>query len=132
MLDEVPVVGRERYARAALLEVRRRAVVIGVPVRDQHVLHVIRVQLERAQPRQQHGLELVGITRVDEHEAGARGHGVDHGARAPECVDVVEQARRRQHGIVSAVGAPGVAAEEFDRVGPLGAGGRMRPRHRRR
>jgi hypothetical protein len=52
VLDEVPVGCRERDPRAALLEVRCAAEVIGVPVRDEHVAHVVRVETGSAHLRQ--------------------------------------------------------------------------------
>ena len=127
VLDEVPVGRRQRDARTALLEVRGAAEVIRVAVPDEHVAHVVRVEPDCAQLRQEHGLELVGIAGVDQQNAVRRRQRPDDGARAAERVQVVEHARGSDLRVVGAVGAARVAAEELDGFTPFAARGGARP-----
>ena len=94
---------------------------------DEHVAHVVRVEPGGAQLRQQHGLELVGIAGVDQQNAVRRRQRPDDGARAAERIEIVEHARRSDLGVVGAVGAARVAAEELDGFAPFAAGGRAGP-----
>ena len=66
IFDELPIGGRQRDACAALLEIRRAAEMIRVAVADEHVAHVVGIEARRAQLRQQHRFELVGIAGVDQ------------------------------------------------------------------
>jgi hypothetical protein len=93
--------------------------VIRVAVPNQHVLHVVRVEPERAQARQQDGLELLWIAGVDEQNSVGRRERPNNRARAPERVEVIEHACRRDNGIVGSVGAARRAAEELDGLAPL-------------
>ena len=100
---------------------------IRVAVPDEHVAHVVRVEADSTQLRQEHGLELVGIAGVDQQNAVRRRQRPDDGARAAERVQVVEHARRSDLRVVGAVGAARVAAEELDGFAPFAAGSGARP-----
>ncbi len=129
MLDQVPIRSGQRDAGAALLKVRRAAEVIRVTVSEQHVLHVLRVECQSAQARQQHGFELVRVAGVNQQDAGGRRDGPDHGAGPADRVQVVEHTRGLDLRVVSAVCAAGIAAKEFHCIGPFRAGGREGARH---